>query len=227
MSKKPKDSTLNNRLERLTAMIVELKEDQCMEELRRMLDENIAPDDLLNCCMEGMRQIGIRFEKGVYFIAALIMAGEIMRSATEMLSPFLLQSQLAGRSNGTILMGTVQGDIHDLGKNLVALLLKCNGIDVVDLGVDVPAEVFVKNARSIEPDMIGISCVLTNNVDNLKSTVQLLRNTLDGGGPPIIVGGTCMDERMAAYIGSCIWARDAATGLHICRQILNGDGYAA
>lgn len=220
MSKQLHDSTVESRLEQLTAMIVELDEKQSMAELAALLDKGVAPAILLDCCMEAMREIGERFEEGVYFIAALIMAGEIMRMATEQLRPHLLQSQVTEENRGIMLIGTVQGDIHDLGKNLYTLLLRCNGVEVVDLGVDVPAEVFLEHALRLQPDFVGLSCVLTTSVENMKSTAHLLRQQLGQSCPPIIVGGTCVDERIADYVGPCIRAQDASAGLNICLDIL-------
>lgn len=143
MNNQSEKKKMDVRLEKLLTMITELQEDDSLAELRSMLDEGVDPKTLLACCMEGMRQIGIRFETGSYFIAALIMAGEIMRSATEILSPYL-DHRPASEMGGRIMLGTIQGDIHDLGKNLFSLLLKCHNVDVIDLGVDVPGDVFLE-----------------------------------------------------------------------------------
>ena len=139
MNSRQKPSNLDLRMERLKTMITDLQEETGLAELQSMLDEGVDPRELLACCMEGMRRVGIRFETGSYFIAGLIMAGEIMRSATELLSPHLTLQQ-ARDGGGRVMLGTIQGDIHDLGKNLFSLLLKCHGIEVIDLGVDVPPE---------------------------------------------------------------------------------------
>ncbi len=219
MNSRLKGKPLESRLERLTVMITELQEEAGLAELRTMLDEGVDPKALLAACMEAMRQIGMRFEAGKYFIAALIMAGEIMRRATELLSPHLIDQQ-AGGSGGRIMLGTIQGDIHDLGKNLFALLLKCHGIEVIDLGVDVSAQVFLEQAEKQQPDMIGISCVLTTSLDYLKQAIRLLSDKLPASGPPVVVGGTCINEQIADHIGATLWADDATGGLQICRQIL-------
>lgn len=212
-------SVLDMRLQRLLTMIVELQEEESLAELHAMLAEDVGPKDLLACFMEGMRRIGILFEEGSYFIAALIMAGEIMRSAMDALRPHLGPEQ-ANKRQGRILLGTIQGDIHDLGKNLFALLLNCNGFDVIDMGVDVPPEAFLEKAKELKPDLIGISCVLTNSVDNLKSAVEFLQEELPMPKAKIVIGGTCLDERMAAYVGATHWASDAAVGLKLCQQLL-------
>jgi methanogenic corrinoid protein MtbC1 len=218
MSKqRAKSKTVDQRLERLKAMITELQEEASLAELRQLLSEGVDAAALLDCCMEGMHRVGVRFESGSYFIAALIMAGEIMRSATELLSPCLAVQQ--ADSGGRVMLGTIQGDIHDLGKNLFGLLLKCHGIEVIDLGVDVPAQVFLEQADKRKPDLIGISCVLTTSVENLKEAIALFGQKPAGSAPPVVIGGTCIDEQMAAYIGARHWANDANTGLRICQQI--------
>jgi methanogenic corrinoid protein MtbC1 len=167
MNSQPKNKiSKKQRLNNLMTTITELQEEESLSELAKLLEEGYDPKELLACCMESMRQVGIRFETGSYFIAGLIMAGEIMRSATELLSPYLTLNHTK-EDGGTVMLGTIQGDIHDLGKSLFSLLLKCHGIDVIDLGVDIPPEVFLQKAKEHQPDIVGISCVLTNSVDNL------------------------------------------------------------
>lgn len=219
MNNPTKQISLDVRLARLRDRITELKEKESLAALQALLDAGTDPKVLLACCMEAMNRIGKRFEKGIYFISALIMAGEIMRSATDLLSPHLSKEQSQG-TGGRFLLGTIKGDIHDLGKNLFGFLLKCHGIDVIDIGVDVNAQTFLEEAQRRKPDMIGISCVLTNSIDNLKEAVTLLQNQMPTPKIPIIVGGTCLDTRVAEHVGAGLWAHDASTGLVICRQNL-------
>lgn len=223
MSKESSDNSFDKRLQDLQVMIASLNEEKSIAELRAMLDEGVDPKILLACCMEGMHRVGVLFETGKYFIAGLIMAGEIMRSATELLTPYLTNKP-ATKSSGLIMLGTIQGDIHDLGKNLFALLLTCNGFEVIDIGVDIPPADFLSKALEIQPDIIGISCVLTNSVENLKKAVDLLYDQLPAPGRPIIIGGACLDEQLAGHIGAQYWAQDAADGLKICQKILSNTG---
>ncbi len=219
MSRRPKAKDLDQRLERLKGLITELQEEAGLAQLRDMLSEGVDPKLLLDACMEAMHQVGVRFQNGSYFIAALIMAGEIMRCATELLSPYFTDQVTAGGS-GRILLGTIQGDIHDLGKNLFAILLKCHGIEVIDLGVDIPATVFLEQSRKLKPDIVGISCVLTTSVENLKEAIDLFQKRMPPSGPPIVIGGTCIDEQIAGYVGASYWTNDATAGLRICQEIL-------
>ena len=229
MSNRSPKNTAVDRLEHLIVLITDLKEEESLNELKALIQSGIDPKALFQCCMEGMRRVGVLFEKGVYYIAALIMAGEIMRAATELLTPHLSIAKAAENSGGCVMLGTIQGDIHDLGKNLFSLLLRCNGIKVIDLGVDVAGAVFLANAIEHKPDMIGISCVLTNNVEHLKHAVQYLQSSLAPQVTPIIIGGTCLDQRIAEHVGATYWAKDAAAGLRICENFFSenkktGDG---
>lgn len=204
---------------RLVQLVVALREEECLAEMRRLLGEGAPPEALLDACIEGMRRVGTRFEQGEYFIAGLIMAGEIMREATELLGPHLA----GGRprpGKGSVLLGTIQGDIHDLGKNLFSLLLQAHGFQVVDLGVDVAPERFVAMAEELRPDVVGISCVLTLGLEQLKVAVELLHTRLGAPRPPVIVGGACIDEHAARFVQAEHWAVDAAEGVRIVRERL-------
>ena len=225
MNNNPTPPRFPPRLQRLLELIVALKEKESLAELEKLLAAGDDPKTLLACCMEGMRQVGAEFEKGTYYIAALIMAGEIMRAATERLSPYLTRPP-DSEDKGTVMIGTIQGDIHDLGKNLFALLLKCHSFHIIDLGVDVGKETFLEQATAMRPDIIGISCVLTNSLDTLKETVALLKAELPDPPTPILIGGTCLDARLAEHVGSAIWAKDAAEGLTICRTLLKENSRA-
>jgi methanogenic corrinoid protein MtbC1 len=211
--------TPDPRLEYLSELVAELKEEETLSFLEKAMSEGFSPGILLDSCMEGMRRIGKSFEEGRYFIAALIMAGEIMRRATEMLGP-CFSSDGSGKKQGKVLIGTIQGDIHDLGKNLFGSLLGFDGVDVVDLGVDVEPGNFLDRARESVPQMIGLSCVLTSCVSELKDTVDLLHNGLGDACPPIIIGGACIDETTRVFTNADFWAADAYQGLVIYRKII-------
>ncbi len=218
MDPEKSDETKDPRLELLSELIADLKEAQALDELEKLMACGISPGVLLSSCMEGMHRVGKRFEEGRYFIAALIMAGEIMRQATERLGPHL-SIQKKAKTKGRFLLGTVQGDIHDLGKNLFAGLLHFDGVEVVDLGVDVPPEVFVTEVERRKPDMVGLSCVLTSCLSGLKDTIDKLRTRFGDGRPPVIIGGACVDAKIGSFTKADFWAPDAAKGLQIYRKI--------
>jgi methanogenic corrinoid protein MtbC1 len=208
------------RLKKLIQLVVDLKETQCIAEVNDMLDAGSPPQDLLDSCLEGMQEIGQRFEDGRYYISALIMAGAIMRQITELLEPHL-ETEKTAPVIGTLLLGTVAGDIHDLGKNLFAILARCKGIHVIDLGVDVPPATFLSKAQEHKPTMIGISCVLTTGWPKLEETVSLLHKHLPEPRPSIIIGGTSIDEHVCRHVNSDFCVRDASEGLAICHRVMN------
>lgn len=204
---------------RLIHLVVELKEEESLKLLREMLDQGFQPLQLLGAFTEGMRRIGILFEQGEYFIAGLIMAGTIMQEATDILTPHLFTGQ--GQPQlGTMLLGTIRSDIHDLGKDLFGMLLHANGFKVVDIGVDVDPETFASKAAELRPDLVGISCTLTGGLEHLKQAVATLRERLVGNCPPIIIGGVSVDEYSAKFVGADYWVQDAAAGVKLCYQIL-------
>ncbi len=203
----------------LVQLITGLKEKDALREIERMLTAGWEPIRVMESCIQGMQDVGKLFEKGRYFIAALIMAGEIMRRATRMLAPHLPR-QPSDQSVGIILLGTVLGDIHDLGKNLFALLARCEGFEVVDLGVDVPPERFVAEARKIGPDIIGLSCVLSSTMPDLKKTVTLLHGEAPPGRAEVMIGGNYIDEHVFRHVGADCWALDAAQGVQECNRIM-------
>ncbi len=207
------------RKQRLIGLIIDLKEEECLAEIKNMLTFGWDPMDLLEICIEGLQGVGRLFEQGRYFIAALIMAGEIMRRSTEILGPRFM-SDGHYKAIGSILLGTIAGDIHDLGKNLFAILARCHGIKVMDLGVDVPVSAFVEQARRTKPDLVGISCVRTTAVPELKEAVTRIRLELPSPRPVIIIGGTCIDATINNHVQADYWAADAAQGVKICQRII-------
>lgn len=208
-----------DRRRRLIELIVKLLEKEAMREIGDMLASGCKPSDVMESCIQAMREVGKRFEEGRYFMAALIMAGEIMRRATDLLEPYLPR-HVPDAAGGVILLGTILGDIHDLGKNLFALLARCEGFQVVDLGVDVAPEHFLAEARQINPDLIGISCVVTSSMPELKKAVELLHKELPRTRANVMIGGSCIDEHLFSYVQADHWASDAARGVQVCNRIL-------
>ncbi len=205
--------------EHLTELIAGLKEKEALREIVRMLNSGSQPARVMDYCIQGMRDVGKQFEQGRYFIAALIMAGEIMRRATVLLEPYLPRPS-HDQAMGVILLGTISGDIHDLGKNLFALLARCEGYEVVDLGVDVAPERFLAEARKIGPDLVCISCVLSSSLTDLKEAVELLHGRLPQGGAKVMIGGNYVDGHIFRHVQADHWALDAAQGVQNCNSMV-------
>jgi methanogenic corrinoid protein MtbC1 len=213
---------LNDRLEQhklLIELVADLKEKESITEIKGMLSSGWEPTDVMDTCIQGMHQVGKRFEEGRYFISALIMAGDIMRQATEIIEVNFSQSK-SDQTRGVILLGTIRGDIHDLGKNLFAILARCEGFQVVDLGVDVPPERFLGEAKKIKPDLIGISCLLTLVLPELQTAIELLRREFSSHHSHVIIGGNCIDEHIFKHVQADYWAENAVQGVKICRKAI-------
>jgi len=216
---------LENEHQQLISDIEELKEEKALAMAHTLLEAGEMPMRIIDSCQMGMRLVGERYHRRQYYIAGLIMAGEILRQVVAIVQPQLTQLA-ASKSAGTLLLGTVEGDIHDLGKDIFKILLNCYGFDVVDLGVDVPAMDFVTQAIDVKPDIIGISALLTGVFDNLKSTIASLRAEakLKADQIPIIVGGAQLSRQVSEAVQADYWTTDAIEGVNICLKLMGGSG---
>lgn len=203
----------------LTAAISDLQEEIALTLVRQRLDAGDDPLLIIEDCKEGMRQVGARYERKEYYLAGLIMAGEIFRQVMELLQP-IVEDQISGQASGRILLGTVEGDIHDLGKNIVNMLLSCHNFVVHDLGVDVPPNVFAEQAAQVQPDLVGLSGLLTSSYDAMRETITLLR--AQGYQGAIVVGGGQLSEEVCQYVGADHWSTDAVTGVELCQRLISG-----
>ena len=205
----------------LMTLVADLEEQQVLMIVRKRLGNGDAPLDIVEDCQAGLRLVGERYEQREYFISGLIMAGEIFREVMELVQP-VIEEQLTGKESGHILLGTVQGDIHDIGKNNLSLLLRCYGFTVHDLGVDVPPSEFLAQASVLKPDIIGLSGLLTLSYDSMRETIHLLRNSAssDLASIPIIIGGNQLNEQVCQYVGADYWLTDAMNGVRLCQKLL-------
>ena len=207
----------------LIVSVVDLKEAEVLELVRSRLKKADDPLAIVEDCQEGLRQVGVRYEQQEYFLSGLIMAGEIFREVMELVQP-VIEEQLTGSETGTILIGTVQGDIHDIGKNNLNLLLTCYGFTVHDLGVDVSPAEFLLQAVQLKPDIIGMSGLLTISYDAMRETIHLIRSAGDNylSSIPIIIGGNQLNEQVCRYVSADHWVTDAMTGVRLCQQLTAG-----
>jgi len=203
----------------LIAAITDLQEETALALVRQRLDAGDDPLLIIEDCQEGMRQVGVRYERNEYYLAGLIMAGEIFRQVMELLQP-VVERQVSGQSSGRILLGTVEGDIHDLGKNIVNMLLSCHRFVVHDRSVDVSPTIFAEQAAPVQPHLVGLSGLLTNAYDAMRETITLLR--AQGYQGPIIIGGGQLSEKVCPYVGADHWTIDAVTGVELCQQLISG-----
>ncbi|MDR3561399.1 MAG: cobalamin-dependent protein, partial [Negativicutes bacterium] len=149
----------------LIDLFANLNENAVLEMVKQRLDAGHDPIEIIEDCNEGMRKVGEQYAQGSYYISGLIMSGEIFREVMELVQP-LLQERFHGRSLGKILLGTVAGDIHDVGKNIAGMMLSCHGFAVIDLGIDVPDVEFAKKAVELKPDIVGLSGLITSSFES-------------------------------------------------------------
>lgn len=186
---------------------------------RQALDEGMSPGDILHAgLLEGMDRVGTDFKAGDLFIPEVLMAAKAMHAGLDLLRPLLAESDSPSR--GRILMGTVEGDLHDIGKNLVGMMLEGAGFEVVDLGTDVPPDAFVEAIRDGRADMVGMSALLTTTMASMRDTIQVLTETGLRERVKIMVGGAPVTAQFAQEIGADGYAEDAASAVDTARQLL-------
>ena len=203
----------------LAELIAGLDEEGSLAAVRQMVAAGAQPLTIIDECQRGLQQVGERYEDGTYFISGLIMAGEIFREVMEILGPQLRERRSEGPA-GTVLLCTVSGDIHDLGKDIVEMLLRSHGFDVYDLGVDVPKGEVAARAREVGPDIVGLSGLLTAAFPSMKATVEALRPVADelGRPLPVIIGGGPVNEQIREWTGADLWAPDAPRGVDLIAE---------
>lgn len=201
----------------LIAAIADLKEKTALTLVERRLADGEDPLLIIKDCQEGLRRVGLRYERNEYFLAGLIMGGEIFRQVMELVQP-VVEHQVSGQASGRILLGTVAGDIHDLGKNIVNMLLSCHNFAVYDLGVNVSPTTFAEQAAQVHPHLIGLSGLLTSSYQAMHETVALLR--AQGYRGPIVIGGGQLSEEVCRYVGADDWTTDAVTGVELCQRLM-------
>ncbi|WP_406676732.1 cobalamin B12-binding domain-containing protein [Moorella sp. ACPs] len=199
----------------LSKAMAELEEEQVNALVKELLGSGVAPLEIVKALQEGMVEVGNRFERGDYFLSELVMAGEIMKNTMDILEPHL--SGASTEHKGTIVIGTVKGDIHDLGKNIVIMLLKGAGYNVVDLGVDVPKEKFVESIKETNAPLVGMSVLLTSCQGALKETIEAIRAA--GLKPKVVIGGNYVNEAVKNYSGADYFATTASDGLKVASEV--------
>ena len=202
----------------LTELIGELNEDGVYSFLNDFMITAQKHDGIMavSAAQEGMAKVGKLYEKGNYFLGDLIYAGDILTGAMEILKP-LLEGEEAEKA-GTIVLGTVQGDLHDIGKKIFSGVAEISGFEVYDLGIDVPASEFVRKATEVNADIIGLSGVLTMAISEMKYVVDALKEAGIRDKVKVILGGNCVSDEVCEAVGADAATRNAATGIEICKE---------
>jgi methylmalonyl-CoA mutase cobalamin-binding domain/chain len=203
----------------LAQALANLEEKKVYELIDQKIAEGVNPLDMIKECNDGMIRVGELFSEGKYFISQLIYSAEILKQVMKKLEPLLAGIQTSGPAGGKVVIGTVKGDIHDIGKNIVTTLLKGSGFDVIDLGVDVPPEKFVQTVKESGAKVLGLSALLNFTYPMMKEVVEAVKEAGLRDQVKIIVGGTPVNEQVREYAGADYYARDAVAGVNMCKEI--------
>ena len=206
--------------EKLVNTIVNLDRDGALDELNRLVSEGADPCDLLTQSQGGMEIVGKKFEKGDYFLSELLLSAEIFKYIAAELEP-LLSKGADAKAIGKVIMATPKGDIHDLGKNIVSLMLKTRGFEVIDLGVDVPLEKILETAREEKPDVIGLSCLLTTVIDDMRVIEGQLREAGIRESTRLMIGGGVTNDSTLRHVGADFQSTDVLEAVNYCMEVVN------
>lgn len=198
--------------------IVELNENKVIDILNSKLEKNENLMAIMDDIKVAMKKIGDKFEKKEYFLPDLIMSGEILRQIFEILTPMLKESEISEKKKGKILLGTVAGDIHDIGKDVVKFMLDANGFDVLDLGVDVPANMFVEKIKEFKPNVLALSGFLTLAFDSMKETIQKIKDAGLRESVKIMIGGGTIDENIVGYVNADAFGESAVDAVNLSKK---------
>lgn len=179
-----------------------------------------AKDIMTNGLIAGMEVVGKRFKTGEMFLPEVLLSAEVMHKGLDIINPMLAKADIKGL--GTVVMGTVEGDIHDIGKRIVSFLLEGTGFEVIDLGVDVKADTFVQAIEKHNPNVLGMSALLTTTMPNMGKTIDLLKEKGLREKVKVIVGGAPISEQFAQSIGADGYALEAGSAVELVKKLLAG-----
>jgi methylmalonyl-CoA mutase cobalamin-binding domain/chain len=204
--------------EKLSRAMGELEEDEVVKLLNQVMAEGGGDaGQALEACQQGMNIVGKYFEDGTYFVADLIFAGELMTTAVGILKSALVNTE-GGGAREKLILCTVRGDLHDIGKNIVKSVLEAGGFDVIDLGIDVEPQAIVEKVKETGAKIIGLSGVLTLAIDSMKTTVESLKAAGLRESVKIIIGGNPVNANVCEYVGADSWSINPQLAVQICRE---------
>jgi 5-methyltetrahydrofolate--homocysteine methyltransferase len=192
---------------------------------KMLLEDKKDPMRVLDLCRAAMDIVGKRFEEGEYFLPELVLAGEMLDNIGAVAKPLIKQGEGGeAKKLGKVLIGTVHGDLHDIGKNIVSFMLDINGFDVKDIGIDVPVKTFIEEINAYQPDVVGLSGFLTLAFDSMKETIAAFDQAGMRDKFKVMIGGGQIDETVRAYTGADAFGVNAVEAVNLCR---NWTGVAA
>lgn len=209
--------------EKLFKAIVEMREDEALALAKDKLDAGADPLEMVDLFRKAVEEVGDRYEKGEYFLPELMMTGQIMKQLAELTKDKIsAESTDSSKKLGKVLIGTVKGDIHDIGKNIVTFMLDANGFEVKDLGVDVTPENFIEAIKDFKPQIVGLSALLTLAFDPMKETVEAVEKAGLRNDVKIMVGGAPVNDQIREYAGADGWGKDAVEAVSLAKKWVGG-----
>ena len=206
-------------LKEIAENLIQGKAPQVKELVQKAVDEGQDVQKVLNeGLLAGMSVVGEKFKKNEFYVPEVLIAARAMKAGMEILRPILAEKDIKGA--GTVVLGTVRGDLHDIGKNLVGMMLEGAGFEVVDLGVDVPAEKFIQTAKEKNVNIIGLSALLTTTMPAMKEVIDVLNKSELKGKVKVIIGGAPVTQSYADEIGADGYAPDAASAVDKVKELL-------
>jgi methanogenic corrinoid protein MtbC1 len=213
------------KIEELTVMkdqlikaITEMNEQEALNLTQEMLDKGEDPNTVLDAGTEAMGLIGDKYDTGEYFLPELLLAGEIMKNIGDIVKPKLAGSTGQRERIGKVVLGTVAGDIHDIGKDVVSFILDVNNFEVHDIGVDAPASKFVEKIQEVKPKVVGMSGLLSQAFDQMKKTIDAIEEAGLRESVKIMIGGAVMNEEVAEYSGADAYGKDATAAVKLAKS---------
>jgi len=208
-----------HNLQQIASNLYNGKQDKVAALVQQALDEGVAPEEVLaGGLVAGMDEVGKDFKSGELYVPEVLIAARAMKAGMNILRPLLAES--GAPSAGKYLICTVQGDLHDIGKNLVRMMLEGAGFEAVDLGVDIKPDAFVAAVREHQPQVVGLSALLTTTMGQMKATIEALEEAGLRDSVKIMIGGAPVTEAFAKEIGADAYAPDAATAVDVARSLV-------
>lgn len=208
-------------MSQLAEALANLDEDEVAKLVRERVDAGVQAVSIVNECRTGMDIVGERYKRGEYFLSELVVSGEIFKDCMRVIEPHLKTGEQTD-TVARIVLGTVKGDIHNIGKDIVALLLTAAGFEVYDLGIDVEPRVFVEKLAETGAPILGMSGLLTPSFDAMKETVEALEGAGLRGKVRVVVGGGVVTEMVRKYVGADAYASDGLRGVDLCKEFARG-----
>ena len=203
---------------KLVEAMANMKEQEALQIVDELLAQGEDPQKILDLSSEAMQVVGERYQEGSYFLPELIMSGEMLRKIGDILKPKLVEQKGESKKLGTVVLGTVRGDIHDIGKDIVGFMLEVNGFEVVDIGIDQPEEAFVKAVQEHKPQVLALSGFLSVAFDSMKSTIEQVEAAGLRPGLKVIIGGGQMDDTVRKYTGADAFGEDAMAAVSFAKE---------